>query len=686
MIVKNICPECFKEKGEYDICPHCGFSSENDHRELFHLPLGAVLEKRYIIGRVIGFGGFGITYKAWDNELGMVVAIKEYYQGGLCTRTPGTNEVIVFSGKDDKEDAYRSGLERFLYEAQNTAKFREHPYIVDVYNYFSANNTAYIVMEFLDGVGLDKYIKMAGGKLNYEDTITIMEPVMRAIEELHSKNILHRDISPDNIFITIDNRIKVIDFGAARFSNKDNESTLTAVLKPGYAPPEQYSSKGKQGAYTDVYALGATIYKTVTGTLPDESVDRQRKDEVKKPSEMGAELPLNAEKAIMKAMALKPGLRFQKVSDMRLAFMDKKEIDFPEIELKKRKKKRAIITGIAAAAMLMVVVIAVMLNEFITIEADKIKADTINMWVPSGEEYTTDEFDDVTMGFTSIEGNEKFTVNIVEVPSDEYEQKLVEAYGTNDFPDVFRGDLLSDETKAMVAAPVDLYYTYFKFNMDQYHLIGENSDMLKEEMVIPISVKVPVLYANLGLLAKIGEEAPEDICGISGFEYDIQRLEEDRLIDAFVTGAEDIVPYVAKTFSENAEDIEKILGSNAGKNGYDVFAENRAVFYLGWTNDLSKMQDEDKLRGSYTVVPLYGEKVCVEWGACYSISNNSSLNRQRLAMLYLSYLSTSGSSYGLPLDKEEFKNYVDSNAYFIGFVNSEDSEGNPYWGKFELIN
>ncbi len=685
MIVKNICPECFKDKGEYDICPHCGFSLENDHRELFHLPLGAVLEKRYIIGRVIGFGGFGITYKAWDNELGMVVAIKEYYQGGLCTRTPGTSEVIVFSGKDEKEDAYRSGLERFLYEAQNTAKFRDHPYIVDVYNYFSANNTAYIVMEFLDGVGLDKYIKMAGGKLNYEDTIAIMEPVMRAIEELHSKNIIHRDISPDNIFITIDNRIKVIDFGAARFSNRDSESTLTAVLKPGYAPPEQYSSKGKQGAYTDVYALGATIYKTVTGTLPDESVDRQRKDEVKKPSELGAELPLNAEKAIMKAMALKPGLRFQKVSDMRLAFMDKKEIDFPEVELKKRKKKRAIITGIAAAAMMLVVVIAVMLNEFITIEADKIKADTINMWVPSGEEYPTDEFEDVMMGFLSIEGNEKFGINIVEIPEDEYEAKLVEAYGTEDFPDVFRGDILSAETRNMIAAPVDLYYTYYMFNMDQYHLIESSIEELKEELVIPVSVNIPVVYANLGLLAKIGEEAPEEISSISGFEYDIHRLEEDKLIDSFVTADKEIAPYVAKTLSEGEEDVRKIFGQNGNKTGYDVFSENRAVFYLGWTNDLSRIQNEDKLRGSYSMVPLSGENVYVEWGACYSISNAASLNRQRLAMLYLSYLSASGSSYGLPLEKEEFGNYVDANAYFIGFINKEDENGNPYWSRFELI-
>ena len=683
MIVENICPDCFKEKGQLEVCPYCGFSAGNAHRELFHLPLGTVLEKRYIIGKVIGFSKLGIIYKAWDNELGMVVAVKEYYPGGLCTRTPGTSNVIVFSKKEEKDASYKNGLDEFLYEAQITAKFREHPYIVDVYNYFLANNTAYIVMEYLDGVSLDKYLKMAGGKLSYEDTVPIIEPIMYALEELHSKNIIHYDISIDNIFITIDNRIKLINLGAACFSNKNTAGALTTAIKLGHASTEQYS-KGVQGQFTDVYALGVIIYKMLTGVTPEEPADRAINDELKRPSELGVELPLNAEKAVMKAMALNIDLRFKKVADMRFAFTNK-NIEFPEEELRIRKTKRRIMTLLTGCAAIAAIILSYFLNDIFTLEASKIKRDSITVWIPKGDNYQTEEFADLNMGFLNIDGNEKFVINMVEIPEKEYEEKLLEAYGTESFPDIFRGDLVKEKTRNEIADSVNLYYMYLSSSVAQYYLLGYNANDLKKEKLIPVNLNVPVVYANLGLLSELGEDAPKSIISPAGLVYDVTKLKEKGIIDYSVVIDPITEPYVFKTLS--AESTEFDFADSFGgiyKNGYDAFSQKRAVFYIGWTNELSKMQNVDELHGSYITIPMEGQKIYAEWGSCYSISNNSTLNKKRLAMFYLIYLTFTGSSNEIPLKKDSFADYVEANAYFLGFLDEKDERGKKYYDKIVI--
>ena len=154
------------------------------------------------------------------------------------------------------------------------AKFSQHANIVNVYDYFEANNTAYIVMEYMDGISLKDYLKKMGGKVSPAAALEIIRPVMEALKAIHAEGVVHRDISPDNIFILKNGQVKVLDFGAARLSVGDEEKTLSVVLKPGYAPPEQYRSKSRQGPFTDIYALGATLYRMLTGMAPEESVDR----------------------------------------------------------------------------------------------------------------------------------------------------------------------------------------------------------------------------------------------------------------------------------------------------------------------------------------------------------------------------------------------------------------------------
>ena len=266
------CMEIFDEV--YGVCPHCGFIPGSPPKEAYHLFPGTVLRGRYIVGTTVGFGGFGITYRAWDKTLDKMVAIKEFYPNGLVNRVPGEKTVIIYSG--NRANEFENGKIRFLAEARNMAMFNTHPNIVNVYEFFEENNTAYIAMEFLKGMSFKQYIAAQGGKIGWQTAVSVVLSVLDGLKEIHRAKIIHRDVSPDNIFLVPtddgkDYRIKLIDFGAARFASGEEEKTLSIILKPGYAPPEQYRSKSRQGPWTDLYAVGAVLYRAITGIMPEEA-------------------------------------------------------------------------------------------------------------------------------------------------------------------------------------------------------------------------------------------------------------------------------------------------------------------------------------------------------------------------------------------------------------------------------
>ena len=197
--MKKRCFNCMKEYEEqYEVCPHCGYVDGSPPAEAYHLAPGEILNHKYIVGTAIDSGGFGIIYRAWDAQMEQVVAIKEYFPNGVVSRVPGQNDVIVYSGKN--REVFRKGVDRFLVEARNMAEFSQ-PDIVALYDYFEENNTAYIVMEYLDGVSFKEYLKERSGRIPNEEVVDITLHVLAALEEIHSHHIIHRDISPDNIFL-----------------------------------------------------------------------------------------------------------------------------------------------------------------------------------------------------------------------------------------------------------------------------------------------------------------------------------------------------------------------------------------------------------------------------------------------------------------------------------------------------
>lgn len=301
--------------------------SNMEERDYHLLQKGRKLNGRYIIEKVLGEGGFGITYVGVDELLGVKVAIKEYYPQGIVTRNNSVNDVVTATYAKQK-DIFHKGKEKFLSEARVVARFNEQDGIVNVTDFFEANNTAYIVMEYLDGITLKDYIS-ANGNIAPEDMLELIGPILEALDEIHKQGVIHRDISLDNIMLLKNGKVKLMDFGAARDYTEFGEKSLSVVLKPGFAPEEQYRTRGVQGPWTDIYALSATIYKCITGVTPEESMQRVIEDTLKKPSEYCSDIPKGMEKAIMKGMAVFQKNRYQNVKefceDLYSDFEDAKE-------------------------------------------------------------------------------------------------------------------------------------------------------------------------------------------------------------------------------------------------------------------------------------------------------------------------------------------------------------------------
>lgn len=267
---------------------------------------------KYIIEKKIGEGGFSITYRAKQSSLNRPVCIKEYYLSGYCMRNPKGKTVHPVGGGAEKFSKYRTS---FVDEAKTVAKLH-HPSIVDVIDIFDENNTSYMVMTFIEGSNMQSIVEKSG-PMAYPMAVNYMAQVADAVGYIHNNHILHRDIKPENIMITADYKAILIDFGSAREYEEDKTQAYTSLVTHGYAPPEQYARNSHVGAYTDIYALGATLYFILTGQVPMEAASRAITP-MPTPKELNPELPNEANRTIMKAMQLKSQDRHQSINE----FMD----------------------------------------------------------------------------------------------------------------------------------------------------------------------------------------------------------------------------------------------------------------------------------------------------------------------------------------------------------------------------
>lgn len=311
----KLCYSCMQpiENNKLHHCPYCGESLEVGDTSSKYLRPGTVLQGKFIVGKPLGTGGFGNTYIGWNQLLLCKVAIKEFYPSQICSRHG--DGVTVGARSEHTVQHFRAGLHQFLEEARSVANLQEIKGVVSIYNFFEENGTGYIVMEYLEGMDVKQILKQSGDRKDYEWSRRVVLTVLHTLRDIHRRGVLHRDIAPDNIFVTKEGVIKLIDFGAAKHASQLANMRADVVLKQGYAPIEQYSRTAPQGPYTDLYAVAALFYRMLTGMKPLPANERLQQDSLIPPSQTGVKLPDQAEMAIMCCLNIQPQYRLQNADE-----------------------------------------------------------------------------------------------------------------------------------------------------------------------------------------------------------------------------------------------------------------------------------------------------------------------------------------------------------------------------------
>lgn len=296
-------------------CRYCGWDNHHRRNGEGMLEPCQLYHGQYLLGRAMGRGGFGVTYMGLDRNLERRVAIKEYFPRMSAYRDADSDTVRPYTGQKEQ---YSHGMQRALDEGHIVARMGNIPNVVQIYNAFTQNGTVYIVMEYIQGETLTALVRRQG-PMAWDLALKLLHPIMRALERVHGNGFIHRDVSPDNIMINRHtNETVLLDFGAAR-SAEDAQEGLSVVLRPGYAPPEQYSREARQDGRTDEYAICATLYFLITGHAPEAADRRSIMDDDEARPRLGVPVPAAVEQAILKGMSIRPADRFPAMADLRHA-------------------------------------------------------------------------------------------------------------------------------------------------------------------------------------------------------------------------------------------------------------------------------------------------------------------------------------------------------------------------------
>ena len=616
-MASELCMNCFSVKGQYEVCPYCGYVEGTPPEQPHYLMPGTILGKHFIVGKAVGFGGFGITYKCFDITLGVIVAVKEFYPMGLVNRSPGECRVGLLSG--DKQAQYKQQLDRFLLEAQSVAQFGKAKDIVNVYDFFEENGTAYIVMEYVEGVLLKDYLEKQGA-MRPEAAMAVIGLIIEAVKKIHSKGIIHRDISPDNIFIANEKSIKIFDFGAAQLNNSKEGLAGEKVIKVGYSAPEQYRDASKQGFFSDIYSVGAILFQMLTGVKPMESTEREFKDELKSPLEYGVEISANTDRAIMEAMAVRPELRFQGIQQFEDALNNKRIAEYPKEKVKKRKRRR---NWILATTGLLVMAVGIAIGLYTTILKPEnrifdgvVAAGTaIEVWVENEDQKAWLESlrdggftDTITGNIEEMDAsvqkvkrmqkdNQKVTYT-VEVHED-IETDLAAAAEADDMPQMFISDHVANLSDYGLVSLTDNVYE--SLDLSSYEYMSEYERLFPDMTEMPTGLNTLLFYHASIEYHQDNALVQDDETDIEGIEFAQSKVDTEKGTIEF----ESLVP----------ETGEELLVEELLNPGYAVFSGEAVPMALilrntRWQKVLDRKENpEPSMRVDMTDIMKYNQTV-----------------------------------------------------------------------------
>ena len=631
------CNYCFLMHNNGDICPACGYKHSDPPDELFYLYPGTTLQHRYIIGRALGAGGFGIVYKAWDTMRNIPVAIKEYYPSGLVTRTPGTGYLRLVA--KSRANEFEAGKHRFISECKCTIQLdREHattPGLMHDVSSFVDNGTVYLVMEYLEGQTLTNYVEMYG-PLALQGGIEIILTVLEAVRDIHKSDVVHRDISPDNMMLCANNVVKLFDFGAAKFGKDDDGKGAERVMKPGYSPPEQYEPDGKVGVHTDIYAVGATLYFALTGIKPDEATNRKDGDLLASPQSLNPHIPQNISDAILKAMAIDYRLRFKSADDFIKALLNEKIVSRPEAELKVRKLRRIV----TLAASFLIVLTAGVFTYFQMREIIPALDDaSIEIWhVSSGVDIVdatrADAFERIITEFNAIYPNVDVELRMLD--ASELEAEVRRAI-YQDRPVLFQSDLLSAET---LSGALDLSSAASRVSAVTLFLDGYTR-LFPAGNQIPTGFSVACIFINTTITTYLGSGVSDLTSLLASMPVAESRI---------------------AVLEEHAENFTAAFGNVPFAEVSEFFADNAGALFAD-TSEWGAVQSV--FAGRYRVLRLDIPQVPAAFGGMFSVSGGDTDERAAL-LRFLEFLLTEyaqdvlniqANSGLIPLNTTAFETY-----------------------------
>ena len=647
-MANQICFHCFKKKGDRNVCPYCGYKKDTKRQQAYQLIPGTILHKRYIIGVSIGIGGFGITYSAYDTKLHFKVAVKEFYPAGLVNRAGGERKVGVYSGTKEKE--FKRQHDRFLEEARNMALFSKDKDIVNVYDFFEENDTAYIIMEHVDAPLLKDRLKK--GRISEEEACGYMQALLQALDKVHRQGIIHKDISSDNIFLTGADSIKLFDFGAAKFQGTETERTISIVEKSGYTPPEQYSSESEQGVYMDIYAAGAVFYEMVTGKKPTDALDRIVEDDLKRTGSFPIKIDEYLERIILKAMALDPKMRFQSAKQMQMVLCNHKKVELLEDMVKKHEKKKRLLSVLMLLAVFLIGGILLLSQTVFSgrgkIDRAAIQPEVLTVWLAAEKE----EGEKLTQAL--LQSVQKvcpqLTVEVEVIKEEIYAEKLSQAAAKDMLPDIFCTDSmmeLHDSNTGFIGNYcAELSELLNTMDLSSYIYL----DQLKKTgdvYALPMALQVGIVYVNTEK-----EKSPPQYIEIAALLEKDTELGYADAIDIFTD------------FQSQDSDISWIVGDLSNKEQIEAVTLETvpSIDFLALP-----VLKEEKLTG------------CLKhW---YSVKKSGNRNKEKAGMVLISVLLSDGfqseaymeNGEGIPVNQTVLNSYRENKmTTYLSFIKEYD--------------